>query len=97
VQAAVTVTCVLPGGPVAVTVDVTSVIGTKELQNAEALRAKSTALHTETSSRASTLARSMLAAEVSREKEAKVAMIEAEGIYMIIDGLDRRETAGSRT
>jgi hypothetical protein len=24
-------------------------------------------------------------------------MIEAEGIYMIIDGLDRRETAGSRT
>jgi hypothetical protein len=38
----------------------------------------------------------MLAAEVSREKEAKVAMIEAEGIYMIIDGLDRRETAGSR-
>jgi hypothetical protein len=80
VQGAVTVTFAVPGAPFTVTVDVTSLIGTKELQKAEALRATSTALQTATLSRASTSPRPMLAADVRREKETKVATIEAEGM-----------------
>jgi len=82
VQGAVTVTFAVPGAPFTVTVDVTSLIGTKELQKAEALRATSTALQTATLSRASTSPRPMLAADVRREKEAKVATIKAEGMCM---------------
>lgn len=47
-----------------------------------------------TLSRASTSARPMLAAEVSKENEASVAKIEAEEMYIVVDRLDKKETRG---
>jgi hypothetical protein len=80
---AVTVTCATPVGPDIVTVEVTSLIGTKELQKADALRATSTALHAATLSRASTSERPMLAAEMYVASNAKVAMMGAGGMNMV--------------
>jgi hypothetical protein len=81
-QGAVMVTCAKPVGPDFVSVEVISLIGTKELQKADALRATSTALHVATLSRASTSERPMLAAEMYGASNAKVAMMDAEEMYM---------------
>ena len=85
VHAAVSVTSVLLVGPVCEIVEVTSLIGTKELQKAEALRATSTAFAAARLLRASISERSMLAAEPKRASEVMVARTEAEEMYMIVD------------
>ena len=68
-------------------VTVTSVIGTNELQNAEALRATRTALHTATLSRASMSERPRLAAELKSDSKPRTRTLEDEEIYMIILGV----------
>jgi hypothetical protein len=82
VQGAVKVTFVELVGPVFVSVEVTSLIGTKELQNWEALRATKIALQAATLSRASMSKRPIYAAEIKGDKNARVATIEAEEMYM---------------
>jgi hypothetical protein len=86
-QAAVTVTYATPVGPGFDSVEVTFLIGTKELQKAEALRATSTDLQAATLSRASTSDRPILAAEVNGTSNAKVATIEAGEMYIAIVNL----------
>ena len=96
VHEAVSVTSVLPVGPVWVIVEATSLIGTKELQKAEALRATSTAFAAATLLRASISGRPMLAAEERRASEVTVAAIEAEEMCMIADGADEMRMADCR-
>jgi hypothetical protein len=61
---------------------VTSVIGTKELQKAEALRATKMALQSPTLSRATISERPMLAAEANGDSRPRAATIEVEEMYM---------------
>jgi hypothetical protein len=87
---------VLPAVPVLVTVTVTSLIGTNELQKTLALRATRTALQTATLSRGSSSARPILDAEARRKSEVKVAVVEAKEMYTIADRLDKEKTAHRR-
>jgi hypothetical protein len=86
-QAAVTVIYATPLGPGFVSVEVISLIGTKELLKAEALRATSTDSQAATLSRASISERPILAAEVNGASNAKVATIEAGEMYIVIVNL----------
>lgn len=78
-------TFVHPVVPVLVSVEVTSLIRIKELQNWEALRAIKIALQEVKLSRASIFARPTFSAAVKDDKNARAATVEAEEMCMSLD------------
>lgn len=85
IQGAVTVTLVTAEVPVCVMVEVTSLMGTKDEQKAEALRAIKIALQALTSSRASRCARGTCANPAQVEDEKRAATVTKVGRKCMVE------------